>query len=123
YLSALSLPEVMQPHLEALSRELQESVSAAVLADAEIVYVARVPTRRIMTVGITIGTRFPAYATSMGRVLLASLPEQDQAAAIAEANIQPLTENTIADFEELREELMRVAKQGWALVDGELEAG
>src|SRR5690606_36124028 len=71
YLSALSLPEIAQPHLERLSHELDESVSAAVLDGDDIVYVARVATRRIMSVGITIGTRFPARKTSMGRVLLA----------------------------------------------------
>lgn len=69
YLSALSLPELAQAHLEQLSRRLDESVSAAVLDGAEIVYVARVPVRRIMSVAITIGTRFPAAATSMGHVL------------------------------------------------------
>src|SRR5690606_38593149 len=69
YLSALSLPEIAQPHLERLSHELDESVSAAVLDGDDIVYVARVATRRIMSVDITIGTRFPAHLTSMGRVL------------------------------------------------------
>ncbi|OJX65250.1 MAG: hypothetical protein BGO95_07385 [Micrococcales bacterium 73-13] len=69
YLSALTLPEIAQPHLERLSLQLDESVSAAVLDGDEIVYVARVPVRRIMSVAITIGTRFPAARTSMGRVL------------------------------------------------------
>lgn len=123
YLSALSLPEVMQPHLETLSAKLAESVSAAVLADTEIVYVARVPTRRIMTVGITIGKRFPAYATSMGRVLLAALSPEDQAATIADTDPQKLTDRTLTDHEGLLDELARVGEQGWALVDGELEAG
>ena len=74
YLSGLGLPQLAQPHLEQLSARLGESTSAAVLDGDDIVYVARVATRRIMTVGITVGTRFPAYATSMGRVLLAGLP-------------------------------------------------
>ena len=74
YLSGLSLPQLAQPHLEELSLELGESTSAAVLEGTDIAYIARVSTRRIMTVGITVGTRFPAYATSMGRVLLAALP-------------------------------------------------
>ncbi|MGN8026837.1 IclR family transcriptional regulator domain-containing protein [Microbacterium sp. 22242] len=123
YLSALSLPETMQPHLERLSRDVAESVSAAVLAGSEIVYVARVPTRRIMTVGITIGTRFPAYATSMGRVLLASLPEEAVAAVLAQDPPRALTERTIAEPADLVEELRRIREQGWALVDGELELG
>ena len=74
YLSGLSLPQLAQPHLEELSLKLGESTSAAVLDGTDIAYIARVATRRIMTVGITVGTRFPAYATSMGRVLLAALP-------------------------------------------------
>lgn len=75
YLSALTLPELVQPHLERLSVRVDESVSAAVLDGDEIVYVARVAVRRIMTVGITIGTRFPADRTSMGRVLTGRAPD------------------------------------------------
>ena len=75
YLSSMSLPEVAQPHLEALSARIHESCSVAVLDGDDIVYVARVVTRRIMTVAINVGTRFPAYATSMGRVLLAGQPD------------------------------------------------
>jgi IclR family pca regulon transcriptional regulator len=123
YLSALSLPEIVQPHLEALSREVGESVSAAVLDGDDIVYVARVPTRRIMSVRITIGTRFSAYATSMGRVLLAGLPETARDAAIEASVLEPLTARTITDARELRAELHRVREQGWALIDGELEPG
>src|SRR5690606_14386159 len=74
YLSALSLPEIAQPHLERLSRLLDESVSAAVLDGDEIVYVARVPVRRIVSVAITIGTRLPAATTSMGHVLTTGAP-------------------------------------------------
>jgi len=86
YLSALSLPEIVQPHLEALSRRLDESVSAAVLDGDEIVYVARVPTRqRIISVGITIGTRLPAATTSMGHVLRGDEREW----AIADGELDP----------------------------------
>jgi len=123
YLSALTLPEVVQPHLERLSRAIDESVSAAVLAGDDIVYVARVPTRRIMTVAITIGTRFPAYATSMGRVLLAALPAEDAGSVVDRADLRALTPRTITDRVELRTELARVRAQGWALVDEELELG
>lgn len=123
YLSALSLPEIAQPHLERLSHEIGESVSAAVLDSADIVYVARVPTRRIMSVRITIGTRFPAYATSMGRVLLAGLPNAERDALLAASDPHPLTERTVTDPTLLRAELARVREQGWSLVDGELEVG
>jgi IclR family pca regulon transcriptional regulator len=104
YLSSLSLPEVVQPHLERLSHEVGESVSAAVLDGDEIVYVARVPVRRILSVGILIGTRFPARSTSMGRVLLAGLPER------------PADPDFAA-------ELDAIAAQGWAIVEAGLEPG
>lgn len=123
YLSALSLPALAQPHLERLSREVGESVSSAVLDDADIVYVARVPTRRIMSVGITIGTRFPAYATSMGRVLLAALPVDRARGFIEASHPHSLTPRTRTDVDAIVAELDAVRTQGWALVDGELEEG
>jgi IclR family pca regulon transcriptional regulator len=104
YLSALSLPEIAQPHLEALSRQLGESTSASVLDGDAIVYIARVPTRRIMNVAITIGTRFPARVTSMGRVLRAAGDEQHWPT-------------------DLRDTLAGVRERGWAIVDQELEHG
>jgi IclR family pca regulon transcriptional regulator len=123
YLSALSIPEVVQPHLERLSREVDESVSAAVLDGSDIVYIARVPTRRIMSVRITIGTRFPAFATSMGRVLLAGMTDATREAALAASALPALTDRTLTSAGALRDELVRVGEQGWALVDGELEPG
>ena len=85
YLSASSLAEVVQPHLERLSRELDESVSAAVLDGDDIVYIARVATRRIMSVAITIGTRFPAERTSMGHILRGDEDEW----ALADQELEP----------------------------------
>lgn len=123
YLSALGLPAVAQPHLEALSRRVQESTSLAVLDGRDIVYVARVATRRIMSVQITVGTRFPAYATSMGRVLLAGLPADDLTDYLAEADISPRTPGAIGDAETLRQTLDTVRSRGWAMVDQELERG
>ncbi|NLP83522.1 helix-turn-helix domain-containing protein [Microbacterium sp. CFH 90308] len=123
YLSAVSIPEIVQPHLERLSHEVDESVSAAVLDGADIVYIARVPTRRIMSVRITIGTRFPAYATSMGRVLLAGVPDTALDAVLEASPLLTLTERTVTDRAALRAELVRVREQGWSLVDGELEPG
>ncbi|CDJ98947.1 Pca regulon regulatory protein [Microbacterium sp. C448] len=123
YLSALSLPEVVQPHLERLSREVDESVSAGVLDGTDIVYVARVPTRRIMSVRITIGTRFPAYATSIGRALLAGLPDAAVDAVLEASDLRAFTDHTLADRGSIRYELVRVREQGWAFVDGELESG
>lgn len=123
YLSSLTLPEVAQPHLERLVGEVHESSSVSILDGPEIVYVARVTRRRIMTVAISVGTRFPAYATSMGRVLLAGLPEDELGAAIDGMELRPLTEATIASAESLADELDRVRRQGYALVDQELETG
>jgi IclR family pca regulon transcriptional regulator len=123
YLSSLTLPEVAQPHLERLVEEIHESSSVSVLDGGDVVYVARVPTRRIMRVAISVGTRFPAYATSMGRVLLAGLAPDVLDAVLARAELRPLTRETIHDEAALRAELAAVAAQGWALVDQELEAG
>jgi IclR family pca regulon transcriptional regulator len=123
YLSSLTLPEVAQPHLERLVEEIHESSSVSVLDGTDVVYVARVPTRRIMRVAISVGTRFPAYATSMGRVLLAGLEPARLTEVIDASELRPLTPETIHDEGELRAELDGVRAQGWALVDQELEAG
>jgi IclR family pca regulon transcriptional regulator len=123
YLSSLTLPEVAEPHLERLAAELRESSSVSVLDGDEIVYVGRVPTTRIMRVSINVGTRFPAYATSMGRVLLAALPTDQLDAYLARAELRPLTPRAIDNADDLQAELQRIRKQGWALVDQELEEG
>ena len=123
YLSGLAMPEVAAPHLEELVAQVRESSSISVLDSQHIVYVARVPTKRIMTVSISVGTRFPAYATSMGRVLLAGLSEDDLSRYLAEADLAPITGRTVTDPDRLREILRDVAKQGYAIVDQELEEG
>ena len=123
YLSGLALPEVVAPHLESLSRQLNESASASVLDDGDIVYIARAAARRIMTVSITVGTRFPAHATSMGRVLLAGLGDDELEAYLASIDRAALTEKTVVDSAALRATLRQVREQGWALVDQELEPG
>src|SRR4051794_11468398 len=123
YLSSLTLPEVAQPHLERLVEEVHESSSVSVLDGTDVVYVARVPTRRIMHVSISVGTRFPAYATSMGRVLLAGLAPARLDAVLAASDLRALTPETIHEERALRAEIDRVRKQGWAVVDQELEAG
>jgi IclR family transcriptional regulator, pca regulon regulatory protein len=123
YLSSMSLPELATPHLEQLVERVHESSSVSVLDGDEVVYIARVPTRRIMTVAISVGTRFPAYVTSMGRVLLAARSDDWLDGYFASTKLRPLTTHTIADAETLRAELLRVRAQGWALVDQELEDG
>ncbi|MGI8713903.1 MAG: IclR family transcriptional regulator domain-containing protein [Solirubrobacteraceae bacterium] len=123
YLSSLTLPEVAQPHMEALVERVNESSSISVLDDTEVVYVARVPTRRIMSINLSVGTRLPAYATSMGRVLLAALPDPELEARLQRIEVRPLSAHTITDLGELRAELERTRRQGWAAVDQELEEG
>ncbi|MBO3741171.1 IclR family transcriptional regulator domain-containing protein [Actinoplanes flavus] len=123
YLSSLSLPEVAEPHLERLVAEVRESSSMSVLDGDDIVYVARVPTSRIMRVAINVGTRFPAYATSMGRVMLAALPEPELDAYLDRAKLERLTDRTIHTPDALRAELRQVHLQGHSIVDQELEEG
>jgi IclR family pca regulon transcriptional regulator len=123
FLSSLSLPEVAEPHLEALVAEVNESSSVSVLDDGDVVYVARVPVSRIMTVAISVGTRFPAYATSMGRVLLAGLEPAELDAYLSTVRPSRLTSRTVASATALRAELGRVRTQGYAIVDQELEEG
>lgn len=123
YLSSLTLPDVAGPHLEALSQDVRESSSVSILDGDDVVYVARVQVSRIMTVAITIGTRFPAYATSMGRVLLAGLDSDRLDAYLDRLHPERLTGKTITDTAFLRAELESVRTQGYCLVDQELEAG
>jgi IclR family pca regulon transcriptional regulator len=123
YLSSLSLPEIAQPHLEVLASKVHESASASVLDGADIVYIARVPIRRIMSVKINIGTRMPAHATSMGRVLLSGLPTPDLKAMISNLEIPKYTRNTITSKSVLLQEINKVKTQGWSINDQELEYG
>jgi IclR family pca regulon transcriptional regulator len=123
YLSSLSLPEVAQPHMEELVAQINESSSISVLDDTDIVYVARVPTRRIMSITLAVGTRLPAYATSMGRVLLAALPDAELDERLARIDVRPLTKRTVKGRDALRRELEAVRGQGYAVVDQELEEG
>jgi IclR family transcriptional regulator, pca regulon regulatory protein len=123
YLSSLSLPDVAEPHLETLAAEVNESSSISVLDRDDVVYVARVPVSRIMTVTISVGTRFPAYATSMGRVLLTGLPADQLEEYLSRVRLQRLTSRTVSSVASLRAELARVKAQGWAIVNQELEEG
>jgi IclR family transcriptional regulator, pca regulon regulatory protein len=123
YLSGLAMPEIASPHLEELVAKVRESSSISVLDGHHIVYVARVPTKRIMTVAISVGTRFPAYATSMGRVLLAGMTQDELDRYLAEADFESFTGRTVTDPDRLREIVREVGRQGYAIVDQELEEG
>ncbi|MDO5669957.1 MAG: IclR family transcriptional regulator C-terminal domain-containing protein [Corynebacterium sp.] len=123
YMSGLGLPAIAQPRLEELSRHIGESSSLSVLDGHEVVYVNRVPVRRIMTVSITIGTRFPAYATSMGRVILAGLPADELERYLDTVEFEAFTPSTLTDAAALYTELSRTREQGFSIVDQELEPG
>jgi IclR family pca regulon transcriptional regulator len=123
YLSSLNLQEIAQPLMEQLVDQTGESCSVATLDVPDIVYVARVPTRRIMSITLGLGTRLPAYATSMGRVLLADLPADQLDRFLGETRLGELTPRTITDQDRMRDVLAEVSSQGWALVDQELELG
>lgn len=123
YLSSLGLPEVAQPHLRDLSEALGESSSVAVLDSQEIVYVARVAVSRIMSVAIGVGTRFPAFATSMGRAIVACGSPERREAFLRDFRPITFTSHTITDAAGLSTALDTVRAQGWALVDEELEEG
>lgn len=123
YLSGLAMPEIAAPHLEELVAKLRESSSISVLDGHHIVYVARVPTKRIMTVAISVGTRFPAYATSMGRVLLGAMTDEELDRYLAEAAFDSFTDRTVTEPGQLREIVREVARQGFSIVDQELEEG
>ncbi|MEV6739434.1 IclR family transcriptional regulator C-terminal domain-containing protein [Streptomyces sp. NPDC051104] len=116
-LSRTTLSDIATPHLTALSDRVHESTSLAVLTGDDVQYTARVAPSRIMSVNITVGARLPAYATSLGRVMLADLPEPPL------PEPAPLTRLTVTDPAELRDVLERVRRDGYALVDGELEEG
>ena len=123
YLSSLTLPEIALPFMRDFVAGVRESSSLCVLDDDQIVYVARVPANRIMSVSISVGTRFPAHATSVGRVLLAGQTQEWLEVYLDTADLAAITPRTIADPRRLRAEVDRVRRQGWAMVDQELEEG
>jgi IclR family pca regulon transcriptional regulator len=123
FLSGLSLSEVARPHLERLVQRVRESSSLAELDGHDVVYVVRVPTRRIMRVAISVGTRLPAYATAMGRVLLAAQPDDWLNIYLSTVTLKPMTQSTIIDRKALCAELDHVRRDGYAIVDQELEEG
>jgi IclR family pca regulon transcriptional regulator len=123
YLSSLTLPELAQPHLRELVEQVHESSSMSVLDGSDIVYVAREPTRRIMTVAIAVGTRFPAHVTSMGRVLLADMAPDALEGFLDRIDLEPLTAHTLTTADAIRGEIERVRRQCYAIVDQELEQG
>lgn len=123
FVSSLNLNDIAQPYLESFSEEVHESSSVSVLDETDIVYIARVPTKRIMTVSIGLGSKFPAYQTSMGRVLLAELSDDEVLDIFERSDRTHTTDRTVRTGDELLLHLGEVRENGWALVDQELEIG
>ncbi len=121
--AALSFTDLVTPHLRTLVDRVQESASVTVLDGTDILYVARVATVRIMAVRIALGTRFPAYATAMGRVLLAGLDPDRRESALASSDLRACTRHTVTSPARLRTLVAAAAEQGHAAVDEELEEG
>ena len=123
YLSSMSIVEIAQPYIEDISKQVSESCSMSVLDGFDIVYVARVPAKRIMSVALSVGTRLPAHNTSMGRVLLASMDEEELDNYFSTTERAPYTQYTVTDEKALRDILAQVRADGYAAVDQELELG
>ncbi len=123
YLSGLPWWKIAQSATEDASRELQESCNASVLDGSEIVYVTRVMVNRIIAANLSVGSRLPAYATAMGRMLLADLPDDRLAELMTGDKLKKLTKFTVTDPKKLRRILEKVQAQGYSIVDQELEKG
>jgi IclR family pca regulon transcriptional regulator len=123
YSASSSLATAAQPILERMSAVLHESFSVATLDGEDIVYIARSSVSRVMSDDLHIGSRLPAYCTSMGRVLLAYLPSDQLEQYLARVVLTPHTTRTVSSVEKLRLALRNVRRHGYALVDQEYEVG
>ena len=123
YLSSQSWVERALPLMKELSVGVQESCSAAILQDADIIYVARVPTSRIMSVAVTVGSRLPAFHTSLGRAQLGYVEDGELWRRIKALRIEPYTTSTITEPQALFERIKADREQGFSIVDEELERG
>lgn len=123
YLAGLTLPRVAEPHLKELAGDLNETTALCILEGGDVVYVACVPSPRLLSVSITVGTRFPAWATSMGRVLLAGLPAPALEEYLHSVQLHRFTDRSIASVDDLRAEVEAARARGWCMVSQELEEG
>ncbi len=123
YLSSLPFWNLAEPAMEKLVADVKESCSAAVLDGTDIVYVLRVPTQKIMSINLGVGSRLPAYCTSMGRMLLAGLPEDELRTRLIQSKPMARTPKTKVSVEDLMDCIAQIRQQGWSQVDQELEEG
>ncbi len=123
YLSSMPIWNLAEPVMETLAEQVKESCSAAVLDGSDIVYVLRVHTHKILSLNLGVGSRLPAYCTSMGRVLLAGLPDDEVERRLRASDLQPRTARTLTTIPALLQEIRQVRAQGWCVLDQELEDG
>ena len=121
YLASAPLARAAQPVLKHVTNTLNEASSVAILDGNEILYIARSPASRIMTIDLDIGSRLPAHYTSMGRVMLGALDDVEQDSRLKTLKFVKYTPNSITTITSLKKELSKVRKQGYALIDQELE--
>lgn len=122
-LAALPLAQLVQPWLDQLSEQIGQSTSVSMLDDTEIVYLARAAQRRVMSIGLMPGSRLPAHCTSMGRVLLAALSEDEARAVIDRSDLSPRTPLSVTDPHELMDRIAQARADGYAVIDQEVEIG
>jgi IclR family pca regulon transcriptional regulator len=123
FLASMNIEQVAVAHLQAVRDETGDSSSMAVLSGSDILYIAHVSTNRRIRLGAGVGTRFPVYPTSLGRVLLAFQPEERIEAYLEKVELARLTEHTITSVTELRRRLKKVRSQGWDSAQDELDYG
>lgn len=123
YLSTTPLSVCAQPILDRLGQTLGEGCSLAILDGDEIVYLARSASSRILSPSLNVGSRLPAYSTSIGRVLLAHLPREQQEAFLARVKLQAYTDQTITSLEKFRSALKSARHTGYAIADRQIEMG
>lgn len=122
-LAAMPLPKIIQPLLDELSQTIKQSTSVSILDETQIVYIARAAQTRVMSVTLMPGSRLPAYCTSMGRVLLAALPEEEARKILANSVLEKRTPFTLTSAEEIINALHTIREQGFAQIDQEVEIG
>jgi IclR family pca regulon transcriptional regulator len=123
YISSMPLATAAQPVLEHISHLLHESCSIATLDGVEIVYIARANVTRIMSIDLGVGSRLPAFCTSMGRAILANLPPEELESVLSRVEFKRYTERTITNPAKLTQALRQIRRDGYSIIDQELEHG
>ncbi|MEV6161881.1 IclR family transcriptional regulator C-terminal domain-containing protein [Streptomyces sp. NPDC052052] len=123
YISSFELPEIAQPHLDALNEQLGEVCSLGVLDGSDVIYLGRSQSKRVMSTTIRIGSRIDPVATAVGRVLLADLPEDELTSFLEKHSFEAYTEHTVTEPGQVRARLAHIRERGWELADQEKELG